>query len=177
MTEGQACKDVGTCGHVRTTHRSARDCRMCWNIHLRDPCWKRSHVCRMRMQGHWSSTYAVQPWAGGKYRVDGVHDLAVGSSTSTLLHLAVIQIQQVVEPGQELILAHEERGIHHTDRRHGCVSCEFMPHRVLGLLKIDVVEIQISYTRQGPALASSAFDHYIWPGFRECGRYSSHSHC
>jgi hypothetical protein len=54
------------------------------------------------------------------YRVDGVHDLAVGSTIGTLLNLAVIHFQQVVEPGEELVLAHKECGIHHSNVRHGC---------------------------------------------------------
>ncbi len=57
------------------------------------------------------------------YRVDGVHNLAVGCTIGTLLNLAVIHFQQVIEPGEELVLAHKECRIHHSDVRHGCCVC------------------------------------------------------
>ena len=56
--------------------------------------------------------------AGGAHREDCVDDLAVGSTVCALLHLGVVQVKEVVEPGEELALANEEGGVHHTDCRH-----------------------------------------------------------
>lgn len=53
---------------------------------------------------------------GGAHREDCVDDLAIGSTVRALLNLGVVQVQEVVEPGEELALAHEKGRVHHTDR-------------------------------------------------------------
>ena len=52
------------------------------------------------------------------YRVNCVHDLAVGRAVGALLDLGVVELQQLVEPRQKLVLANEKGCVHHADARH-----------------------------------------------------------
>lgn len=55
---------------------------------------------------------------GRSHSVDRVEDLAVCSAIGALLNLGVVEVEEVVEPGEELSLANEEGGVHHAYRGH-----------------------------------------------------------
>ena len=70
----------------------------------------RTHTCtRIDTQAHAEAR---------GHRVASVHDLAVGRPVGTLLDLRVVELEKIVEPGEQLVFAHEEGRIHHADARH-----------------------------------------------------------
>ena len=52
--------------------------------------------------------------SSGTYRENGVHDLAIGGAVGTLLDLCIVDLEELIEPSEQLVFAHEEGGIHHT---------------------------------------------------------------
>ena len=69
---------------------------------------RRGKLHRRRQELETAVSAAAARQQHGRYREDCVHDLAVGGTVGALLDLGVIQTQQVVEPGEKLVLAHEK---------------------------------------------------------------------
>jgi hypothetical protein len=52
---------------------------------------------------------------GDSARVASVNDLAIDCSRGALLNLGQLQVEEVIDPGEELSTTHEESAIHHSD--------------------------------------------------------------